>query len=69
MRKLINYKLLFLSPFFLAACSNEDNIPSIPPFQPAGCRRAGDYGGGDAYEKCGDSEYRPYGRDRRICCA
>jgi len=43
MRKLINYKLLFLSPFFLAACSNEDNIPSI--------RRAGDYGGGDAYEK------------------
>ena len=49
MRKLINYKLLFLSPFFLAACSNEDNIH--PPFQPAGCRRAGDYGGGDAYEK------------------
>ena len=31
MRKLINYKLLFLSPFFLAACSNEDNIPSILP--------------------------------------
>lgn len=36
MRKLINYKLLFLSPFFLAACSNEDNIPSIlPSNQPA----------------------------------
>lgn len=31
MRKQINYKLLFLSPFFLAACSNEDNIPSILP--------------------------------------
>lgn len=31
MRKLINYKLLFLSPFFLAACSNEDNIPFILP--------------------------------------
>ena len=31
MRKLINYKLLFLSSFFLAACSNEDNIPSILP--------------------------------------
>ncbi|EEY84940.1 hypothetical protein HMPREF0103_0884 [Bacteroides sp. 2_1_33B] len=31
MRKLINYKLLFLSPFFLAACSNENNIPSILP--------------------------------------
>ena len=31
MRKLINYKLLFLPPFFLAACSNEDNIPSILP--------------------------------------
>jgi len=31
MRKLINYKLLFLSPFFLVACSNEDNIPSILP--------------------------------------
>ena len=31
MRKLINYKLLFLSPFFLSACSNEDNIPSILP--------------------------------------
>ena len=31
MRKLINYKLLLLSPFFLAACSNEDNIPSILP--------------------------------------
>ncbi|MCX4383949.1 MAG: fimbrillin family protein [Parabacteroides distasonis] len=31
MRKLINYKLLFLSPFFLAACSTEDNIPSILP--------------------------------------
>ena len=31
MRKLINYKLLFLSPLFLAACSNEDNIPSILP--------------------------------------
>lgn len=31
MRKLINYKLLFLSPFFSAACSNEDNIPSILP--------------------------------------
>ena len=30
MRKLINYKLLFLSPF-LPACSNEDNIPSILP--------------------------------------
>lgn len=31
MRKLINYKLIFLSSFFLAACSNEDNIPSILP--------------------------------------
>ena len=31
MRKLINYKLLFLSPVFLAACSHEANIPSILP--------------------------------------
>ena len=31
MRKLINYKLIFLSSFFLTACSNEDNIPSILP--------------------------------------
>ena len=37
MRKLINYKLLFLSPFFLAACSIEDYIPSIlPSYQPDG---------------------------------
>lgn len=31
MRKLINYKLLFLTPFILAACSNEDDTPSILP--------------------------------------
>lgn len=31
MRRLINYKLLLLCPFLLAACSNEDETPSIPP--------------------------------------
>ena len=32
MRKLINYKLLFLCPFLLAACSNENDLtPSITP--------------------------------------
>lgn len=51
MRKLINYKLLFLSPFFLAACSNEDNIPSILPSNQPDAVELGDYGGGDAYEK------------------
>lgn len=31
MRRLINYKLLLLCPFLLAACSNEDETPSILP--------------------------------------
>ena len=66
MRKLINYKLIFLSSFFLAACSNEDNIPSILPSNQPDAVELG-ITGGDAYEKRGDSEYRPYGRDRRIC--
>ena len=50
MRKLINYKLLFLSPFFLAACSNEDNIPSILPSNQPDAVELG-ITAGDAYEK------------------